>query len=138
MLMEILTAVLITIATGACGLFWAQARRYKKLLEKESSEKIEIKIEDKLQPILEEIEELRKHLIRAEQKENDDIGLIISSYRYRLTQLCKLYIHQGYITESQFEQLSEFYKLYTSLGGNGQAKQYYEMAIKLNMVRDDD
>jgi hypothetical protein len=29
------------------------------------------------------------------------------------------------------EQLTEFYKLYTGLGGNGQAKVYYEKAIAL-------
>jgi hypothetical protein len=29
------------------------------------------------------------------------------------------------------EQLSEFYKLYTGLGGNGSAKLYYDKAVQL-------
>lgn len=34
----------------------------------------------------------------------------------------------------QYEQLSEFYRVYEGLGGNGQAKEYYERAIKLPMT----
>ena len=37
------------------------------------------------------------------------------------------------MTQEQYDQLSEFYKLYTALGGNGQAKEYYEKAIKLEI-----
>ena len=37
------------------------------------------------------------------------------------------------MTEQQFEQLSEFYKLYTALGGNGQAQQYYEKTTALEI-----
>lgn len=61
------------------------------------------------------------------------MSLIISSYKYRLTQLCKQYIAQGYMTQDQYDQLTEFYKLYTALGGNGQAKQYYEKTITLEI-----
>lgn len=63
------------------------------------------------------------------------MDLIIASYRYRLVQLCKIYIHQGYMTQDQYDQLTEFYKLYTALGGNGQAQDYYEKTIKLE-IRD--
>jgi hypothetical protein len=31
-------------------------------------------------------------------EENRKLGLIIASYRYRLVQLCKLYLKQGYMT----------------------------------------
>lgn len=63
------------------------------------------------------------------------MDLIIASYRYRLVQLCKIYIRQGYMTQDQYDQLTEFYKLYTALGGNGQAQDYYEKTIKLE-IRD--
>jgi hypothetical protein len=59
------------------------------------------------------------------------MNLIIASYRYRLIQLCKAFLSQGYITTSQMEQLTEFYKVYTGLGGNGAAKVYYDKAINL-------
>ena len=59
------------------------------------------------------------------------MDLILSSYRFRLTQLCKAYIQQGFMTNTEYEQLVEFYKVYTGLGGNGQAKTYYERAVQL-------
>lgn len=59
------------------------------------------------------------------------MNLIIASYRFRLVQLCKGYLAQGYITVNQMETLTEFYKLYTGLGGNGAAKVYYEKAMAL-------
>jgi hypothetical protein len=30
------------------------------------------------------------------------------------------------MTQDQFEQLSEFYKMYHGLGGNGQAEEFYD------------
>ena len=47
--------------------------------------------------------------------------------------LCKEFIKQGYLTPEQYDQLSEFYITYTGLGGNGQAQEYYEMAVKLHV-----
>ena len=35
------------------------------------------------------------------------------------------------ITQEQYDQLSEFYRIYSGLGGNGQAKEYYELALEL-------
>jgi hypothetical protein len=57
------------------------------------------------------------------------MNLIVASYRFRLVQLCKGFLNQGFITGAQMEQLTEFYKLYTGLGGNGSAKVYYDKAI---------
>lgn len=102
------------------------------LQEKENDDIAEL-IDEKLKPVVEDIEELRRYIRRIENKENQDLTLIIASYRFRLVQLCKIYIKQGYMTQDQYDQLTEFYKLYTSLGGNGQAKEYYEKAIELEI-----
>lgn len=59
------------------------------------------------------------------------MDLIIASYRYRLTQLCRLYLNRGYMTIGEYEQLNEFFHLYTGLGGNGEAKIWYDRAIQL-------
>jgi hypothetical protein len=59
------------------------------------------------------------------------MSLIVASYRFRLVQLCKGFLNQGYITVEQRTQLDAFYELYTGLGGNGQAKMYYEQCIAL-------
>lgn len=84
-----------------------------------------------LEPLINDIEELRTYIINLSDTEQKHVNLIVSSYRYRLIALCKAYIAQGYITVSQYEQLSEFYRVYSGLGGNGQAKGYFETAIAL-------
>ena len=61
------------------------------------------------------------------------MNLIVASYRFRLIQLCKIYLKQKYMTQDQYDQLTEFYKLYEGLGGNGQAKEYYEKTVKLEI-----
>ena len=66
-----------------------------------------------------EIEELRKYIREVGAIEKSHMDLIISSYRFRLVQLCREFIKQGYVTQPQYDQLTEFYKLYTGLGGNG-------------------
>lgn len=38
------------------------------------------------------------------------------------------------MTQDQFEQLTEFYRVYTGLGGNGQAKEYYEKVMQLPII----
>lgn len=35
------------------------------------------------------------------------------------------------VEQEQYDQLSEFYRIYSGLGGNGQAKEYYELALEL-------
>ena len=80
---------------------------------------------------VQEIEELRKYIREVDVNENNRINLIIASYRFRLVQLCQIYLNQGYMTSEQYEQLSEFFKVYSGLGGNGQAKAYYDKAMQL-------
>ena len=107
--------------------------RYQKLLQQEKDEQTAYMIEEKLTPIYEELEEIRKRLLSLGDKEQNDIKkidenfkLIIASYKYRLVQLCKELLNQGFMYQYQYEHLNEFYNLYHSLGGNGQAKDYYD------------
>lgn len=92
---------------------------------------VEVQIERHLEPIYEELNELRKCLKEREDSEYNHLSLIIASYRFRLIQLCKEFIHKGYMLQSEYDQLTEFYKVYHGLGGNGQAQEYYEKALKL-------
>ena len=103
----------------------------KELTKEKEKQAIEISIEDHLQPIYQELEDLRKYIRDTKNIEQSHMNLIIASYRFRLVQLCKGFLAQGYITMEQRTQLDEFYKLYTGLGGNGQAKIYYEQCIQL-------
>lgn len=103
----------------------------KILAEQKVTKKISDSIETELEPIYQELEDLRKYIRETKNIEKSHMNLIIASYRFRLVQLCKGFLNQGYITFDQRTQLDEFYKLYTGLGGNGQAKIYYEKCIDL-------
>ena len=116
-----------------------QAEENAKIIaEQKLDQKIECKIEVELEPILQELEDLRQYCRDNENLEKSHMNLIVASYRFRLIQLCKGFLRQEYITESQMEQLMEFYKLYKGLGGNGQAETYYNKAIALPLKTDDE
>ena len=61
---------------------------YKKLLEEKDHDELNDEIDKKLEPIVQEIEELRKYIREVDVNENNRINLIIASYRFRLVQLC--------------------------------------------------
>lgn len=128
-------------------------RHYQELLEEERNGKVEQQIDVKLEPLWEELEEIRKKVFSLEEhhnkdmkdvhcehtedlaKINDNIQLIISSYKYRLVELCKGLLVQGFMYQYQYDHLNEFYNLYTKLGGNGQAKQYFEKVCNTLMIK---
>ena len=116
-----------------------QAEENAKIIaEQQLDKKIDSHIEVELEPIYQELEDLRKYCRENENLEKSHMALIVASYRFRLIQLCKGFLNQGFITTAQMEQLTEFYKLYTGLGGNGQAKVYYDKAMLLPLKVDDD
>lgn len=133
-----LELILGLIAAGITGYFKWQSSKLKKKLtdyetmlnERNTAEHMEM-VEAKLEPIYEELEELRTYIRETQNIEKAHMTLIIASYRFRLIQLCKEFIKQDYMTYAQYEQLTEFYKLYVGLGGNGQAKNFYEKASAL-------
>lgn len=130
-LVEILFGLVSAGALAFCKYLHSQLKNYKKLLAESKDTELEKTIDSRIEPIQEEIEELRKYIMEAKSIENSHLELIVSSYKFRLVQLCKEYIKQGYITQDQYDQLSEFYRVYSGLGGNGQAKEYYELAMEL-------
>jgi hypothetical protein len=72
-------------------------------------------------------------LSKIQEGNEKNFNLIINSYKFRLIQLCKTHLKDGYITEDDFEQITEMYKLYHGLGGNGQAQEYYDKVLKLEI-----
>ena len=118
-LIEIFFGLVSAGALAFCKYLHSQMKNYKKLLEEKETVEFEEAIESRIEPIKNEIEELRKYIREVGAVEKKHMDLIISSYRFRLIQLCKVYIKQGYMTQNQYDQLTEFYKLYNALGGNG-------------------
>ena len=133
------------IAAAITGFFTFKAKewrnekqQYENMLAAKKDEKTDHMIEEKLEPIYEELEALRTYIRETESIEKTHMSLIIASYRFRLIQLCKEFIRQEYLTQLQYDQLNEFYRVYTGLGGNGQAKHYYDRAVALPIHDDVD
>ena len=129
----ILASLVTTAAVTFGGFCWAKYKKYKKILAEQEQVKLEEKIEEKIEPVKNDIQELRDYVKTVDAAEKHKMDLIVSSYRYRLSQLCRLYLRRGYMTPAEYEQLHEFFHLYTSLGGNGEAKIWYERAIQLDV-----
>lgn len=128
---DVLWALITTGALTFCGWCWKQLKTYKKLLKQQESSAIDEAIEEKIEPVKQDIQQLRDYVAKVDTAEKYKMDLIIASYRYRLTQLCRLYLNRGYMTISEYEQLNEFFHLYAGLGGNGEAKIWYDRAIQL-------
>ncbi len=114
-----------------CRYIYTQMKMYQKLAEEKKDEKLEELIEEHIAPIKEDLNNLRSFVLEEEKISERHIEIILASYRFRLIQLCQSFLKQGYMTSEQYEQLVEFFKVYSGLGGNGQAKEYYERTLKL-------
>lgn len=114
-----------------CRYIYTQMKMYQKLAEEKKDEQLEELIEEHIAPIKEDLNNLRSFVLEEKKSSEKYIGIILASYRFRLIQLCQSFLKQGYMTSGQYEQLVEFFKVYAGLGGNGQAKEYYERTLKL-------
>ncbi len=130
-LLEIIFGLISAGLLAFCKYLHSKLKSYRDMEAKQDDATLEDKIENHIEPIRQEIEQLRKYVLENNTLQSNHIELILASYKFRLTQLCKAYIQKGYMTNAEYEQLIEFYKVYHGLGGNGQAKTYYERAIVL-------
>lgn len=161
--MEILTEYGLEIFFGLvsagllayCKSLWSQKQELAKRKEEDLTRLHRQMILDEIEPITAELVRIKSELnnnintLRSEAdqthanmykdlelvtKKNDkNLELIINSYKFRLIQLCKTHLRDGYITQDEFDQVTEMYKLYHGLGGNGQAQDYYERVMELEI-----
>lgn len=131
LLLGLISAAVMGYAKWKASKLKTQLTVAEELIKEKEKKELELSIETHLEPIYQELEDLRKYIRETKDIEKSHMSLIVASYRFRLVQLCKGFLNQGYITVDQRTQLDEFYKLYTGLGGNGQAKLYYEQCIAL-------
>lgn len=102
-LLEIIFGLISAGALAFGKYAFSQMKNYKKLLEEKQNEEVEELIDNRLEPILNELEELRKYVRDTDVMNKSHLDLIISSYKFRLIQLCKEYIRQGYLTQDQYD-----------------------------------
>ena len=81
-LVEILFGLVAAGSLAFCKYLQSQIKNYKKLLDEKKDEKMETTIEERLEPIVTEIEELRKYIRDVGQIEKHHMDLIVSSYRF--------------------------------------------------------
>lgn len=144
-----------------------QKEDYERLLKEEQTRNNRKMILDEIDPLVVELNRIKLH-IEADEKEfeqrikdvknrhdsdkgefdgrirdlaekhEENLSMIRESYKFRFIQLCKSHLKDGYITDSEFEQIVAFYNLYHSLGGNGQAEDYYKKVKELQVIPDDE
>ena len=107
----------------------------------------ETNFQTRLQPTQEEIEHLKDditEIINTLKAQGVDLQNIKTkeehlehetrcAWRYRIRTLCHAYIQRGWMSHDEFCQLQEMYNLYTAIGGNGQTKELYERAMRLDI-----
>lgn len=161
-LWEIFFGLLSAGALGFCRYLWSRTKKLEEMQKADQNRQTRDMILDEIEPIIAEISLLHSQIddleattkkdfldVRQEeenahklmygdlakiQEGNDkNFTLIVNSYKFRLIQLCKTHLKDGFITEDDFEQITEMYKLYHGLGGNGQAQEYYDKVLKLEI-----
>lgn len=111
------------ISTGAvayCSFLYKRFKQYEAMQEEKNREEIEALIDERVKPFIQMHGETIHHFTA-----------IRDSYKYRLIELCKMYLERGSITTKEYDQLSEMWKVYHELGGNSQAEDYYYRAEEL-------
>lgn len=144
-----------------------ERKEYERLLKEEQTRNNRQMILDEIEPLVEELNRVKENIKKDENnfenelqslknyhntdKDSFDARIneliagheikfikIRESYKFRFIQLCKTYLRDGFITTGEWEQLSTMYDLYHSLGGNGQAEDYFDQVKKLEIVPDNE
>lgn len=163
--LEIFFGLVSAGALAFCKSLWNKNKKLEEMQKADQNRQYRQMIIDEIEPIIDELTRLKNDIIKVEneaknalttakssadaehkvmyadlnkvQAENEkNFNLIINSYKFRFIQLCKTHLRDGYITNSDFEQITEMYKLYHGLGGNGQAQEYYEKVLELEIRPD--
>lgn len=161
-LLEILFGLLSAGALAFCKYLWSQNKKLKEMQKADQNRQYRDMVLDEIEPLTVELKRIQDEINEHKIKTSKDIsqlkldselthqnmyndlqhiqdgnsknfGLIINSYKYRLIQLCKSHIKDGYISASDYEQVSEMHTLYKDLGGNGQAEEYFQQVMKLEI-----
>lgn len=144
-----------------------QRKEYERLLKEEQARNHRQMILDEIEPLVEELNRVKDNIVNDENdfaqrvkdlqcnhdKDKYDFDEKITtlieehevkfkrireSYKFRFIQLCKTYLKDGGINTDEWEQLVAMYELYEGLGGNGQAKDYFDQVKKLRFIHDYD
>lgn len=164
-LIEIFFGLISAGALAFCKYLYGKNKKLEDMQQADQNRKYRQMILDEIEPIIAEISLLKANvsnitgaiekevnavrtdmtdkyktmyedLNTIQQRNDKNFQIIVDSYKFRLIQLCKTHIRDGYITQPDFDQVSEMYRLYESLGGQeGQAKEYYDKVLELDIKK---
>lgn len=100
----------------------------------------EINFSTRLKPMQDEIEHLKddiQELLTSLEKQGLDLEDMKqseeilaketrSAWRYRIRQLCHVYLERGCMAADEYDQLQKMFSIYEAIGGNGQTKDLYD------------
>ena len=130
-MLEIIFGLISAGALAFCRYLGRQIKELKQLQEDKSENEFKSLIQNEIMPLSSKVDECKRIIQQNEDVSHQRFELIVDSYRFIVIQLAKAYLRQGYMTQDQFDQLTEMYKVYHGLGGNGQAQDYYSRAMAL-------
>lgn len=102
--LEVLFSGIISFFAWALKDIRKEMKHYQELLDNEEKGAYTQVIDKKLQPIDNRVKDVERN-----------IDYIIDSYRFRIITLCQLAIDKTFLSQNDFDQLTEMFKLYTSL-----------------------
>ena len=102
--LEVVFSVVIGFFGWALKSIKKELKHYQELLDNEEKGAYVQVIDRKLQPIDTRVRDVERN-----------VDYIIDSYRFRIITLCQLAIDKTYMSQNDFDQLTEMFKLYTSL-----------------------
>lgn len=137
-LVGVVGGLIVAAIVGGFGYLGKLLSKYQQAMADQERDSRRQQIHEEIQPLEKELGELRTQLLEEIDTERKHIEIIHGSYKFRLIYLCKTYCRQGYITTAQLKNLMEFFEVYTNLGGNGQAKDWYERAKMLPIQEEED
>ena len=111
--LEVLFSAIIGLFAWALKGIKKEMKHYQELLDNEEKGAYDQVIDKKLQPIDNRVKDVERN-----------VDYIVDSYRFRIITLCQLAIDKGYMSQGDFDQLTEMFKLYTSLNAKKQSADY--------------
>ena len=87
-LLEIIFGLISAGLLAFCKYLHSKLKAYRDMEAKQDDATLEDKIENHIEPIRQEIEQLRKYVLDNNSLQSNHMELILASYKFRLTQLC--------------------------------------------------
>lgn len=86
-------------------------------------------MKDDIQEILNTINDHEKRITTTTEREKHLEHETRCAWRYRIRNLCHVYLRQGWMSNDDYNQLQEMFNIYEAIGGNGQTKELYNKTL---------